>query len=87
MNKSIIYIFILVVILIIISIIIYNTNCKSIKENFELYKRKPYDEWSSGLNVYYNMPIYRKPYMYPFKFYSSYPFPHMRHHSTIIPEQ
>ena len=87
MNISLYHIFIFIILLIVVSIIIYNVNCKNVKEHFELYSRKPFNEWDSGLNSYYNMPIYRKPYMYPFKFFSNYPFPHMRHHSTILPEQ
>ena len=50
-------------------------------EQFVPYQTLPnsiYKYWRTGsqpLN-YYNLPIYRKPYRTPFKYYQSYPYPH-----------
>ena len=34
--------------------------------------------------TFYKYPIYRNPYMYPYKFYSSYPYPYMTNYETNI---
>jgi hypothetical protein len=34
--------------------------------------------------TFYQYPIYRKPYMYPYQFYQSYPSPHMTYYETNI---
>ena len=75
---------ILLVIIIIISIIyLYSSN---IKENFETYSYGPYNYMDSGSDplTFYKYPIYRNPYMYPYKFYSSYPYPYMTYYPTNI---
>jgi hypothetical protein len=61
---------IMFLILIVIVILICN-----IKENWTMYEEKPYNynlTGSSPLN-YYRHDRYRKPYRYPFKFYTTYP--------------
>jgi hypothetical protein len=75
---------ILIVILIIIAII-YLYSMK-IKENFETYSYGPFNYMDSGSDplTFYKYPIYRNPYMYPYKFYSSYPYPYMTYYPTNI---
>ena len=74
----------LLIILIIIAIIyLFSTN---IKENFETYSYGPFNYMDSGSDplTFYKYPIYRNPYMYPYKFYSSYPYPYMTYYPTNI---
>jgi hypothetical protein len=75
---------ILIVILIIIATI-YLCSMK-IKENFETYSYGPFNYMDSGSDplTFYKYPIYRNPYMYPYKFYSSYPYPYMTYYPTNI---
>lgn len=49
-------------------------------ELFQDYKLLPYGEVYSGNDplYFYNYNRYRKPYRWPFKYYSSYPYAHMR---------
>lgn len=75
---------ILLVIIIIIAVIyLYSSN---IKENFETYSYGPYNYMDSGSDplTFYKYPIYRNPYMFPYKFYSSYPYPYMTYYPTNI---
>jgi len=75
---------ILLIIIIIIAVIyLYSSN---IKENFETYSYGPYNYMDSGSDplTFYKYPIYRNPYMYPYKFYSSYPYPYMTYYPTNI---
>ena len=48
-------------------------------EFFQDYKLYPYGEVYSGSDplYFYHYNRYRKPYRWPFKYYSSYPYPHM----------
>jgi len=79
------YILILIILLILISIITYLYTKNNI-EGFETYSYGPYDYMTTGASplTFYNYPIYRKPYMYPYKFYSSYPYPYMTNYETNI---
>ena len=56
------------------------------KEHFETYSYGPYNYMDTGSDPlsFYKYPIYRQPYMYPYKFYSSYPYPYMTHYETNI---
>ena len=75
---------ILLVIIIIIAVIYL---CSSnIKENFETYSYGPYNYMDSGSDplTFYKYPIYKNPYMYPYKFYSSYPYPYMTYNTANI---
>jgi hypothetical protein len=75
---------VLLIILIIIAIMyLFSTN---IKENFETYSYGPFNYMDSGSDplTFYKYPIYRNPYMYPYKFYSSYPYPYMTYYPTNI---
>ena len=55
-------------------------------ENYETYSYGPYDYMTTGADplTFYQYPIYRKPYMYPYKFESSYPYPYMTYWPTNI---
>ena len=48
-------------------------------EEFQDYKLSPYGEVYSGNDplYFYNYNRYRKPYRWPYRHYSSYPYPHM----------
>ena len=82
-----------IIILIILAIIyLYTMNIsmneqmnKSI-ENFETYSYGPFNYMDSGSDplTFYRYPIYRNPFMYPYKFYSSYPYPYMTYYPTNI---
>lgn len=49
------------------------------RESFQDYKLCPYGEVLSGNDplYFYNYDRYRKPYRWPFRYHSSYPYPHM----------
>ena len=55
-------------------------------EGFETYSYGPFNYLDSGSDPlsFYQYPIYRNPYMYPYKFYSSYPYPYMTYYETNI---
>lgn len=55
-------------------------------ENFETYFYDPYGYGSTGSDPlsFYKYPIYRQPYRYPYKFYSSFPYPYLTHYQTNI---
>ena len=57
-----------------------------IKESFETYSYGPFNYMDTGSDPlsFYKYPIYRNPYMYPYKFYSSYPYPYMTYYPTNI---
>ena len=74
----------LLVILIIFAIIyLYSYN---IIESFETYSYGPFNYMDTGSDplTFYKYPIYRNPYMYPYKYYSSYPYPYMSYNQTNI---
>jgi len=53
--------------------------CIQNKETFQNYVLQPYGYVKTGADpmYFYNRNRYRKPYRWPFKFYSSYPYSHM----------
>lgn len=63
----------------IISVVVYKHCRPIIEENFYVYTRQPYDEVDTGSDPlgFYRRDRYRKPYMWPRKFFTTYPFPHM----------
>ena len=75
---------ILIIILIIIAI--FYLYRPYIKESFETYSYGPFNYMDTGSDPlsFYKYPIYRNPYMYPYKFYSSYPYPYMTYYPTNI---
>lgn len=72
-------------IIIIILAIIYLFSRNTV-ENFETYSYGPFNFMDSGSDPlsFYKYPIYKNPYMYPYKFYSSYPYPYMTYNTTNI---
>ena len=52
------------------------------KENFTGYIKNPFNYKEVGTSplVFYNKPLYRKPYRYPFSFKTTYPIEYMRYH-------
>ena len=73
--------------LIIFSLIyLYYYNHYKIIESFETYSYGPFNYMDTGADplTFYKYPIYRNPYMYPYKFYSSYPYPYMTYNTTNI---
>ncbi len=56
------------------------TNSEFMKPDcgWQLYSQAPFYEWKSHpkKTVFYQKPIYRKPYRFPFGYEQSYPFPH-----------
>jgi hypothetical protein len=53
----------------------------TIKEQFQTYIQHPYNYVKTGSDPvnFYRLDRYRKPYRYPFKYFKSYPVPHMAH--------
>ncbi len=77
----------LIIILIIIAIIyLLSINMTQIKESFETYSYGPFNYMDTGADplTFYKYPIYKNPYMYPYKFYSSYPYPYMTYNTANI---
>jgi len=77
----------LTIIMIFLIILLFSYMCsKNTLERFETYSYGPFNYMDSGSDplTFYKYPIYRNPYMYPYKFYSSYPYPHMTHYETNI---
>lgn len=78
------YLIITILIILILGCLIYLNNKKI--EGFETYSYGPFNYMDSGADplTFYKYPIYRNPYMYPYKFYSSYPYPYMTYYPTNI---
>ena len=79
------YILFVVVILLIVSSLCY-LNLNISMENFETYFYDPFNYGDTGADplTFYRYPIYRKPYRYPYQFYSSYPYPYLSYYPTNI---
>ena len=65
--------------LLIIILVVIAFLCIKNKEQFQNYVLQPYGYVKTGADplYFYNRNIYRKPYRWPFKFHSSYPYSHM----------
>ena len=76
----------IVIILFIILLFIYLCMKKNEIESFQTYSYGPFNYMDSGSDplTFYKYPIYRNPYRYPYKFYSSYPYPYMTYYPTNI---
>lgn len=77
----------LTIIMIFLIILLFIYMCsKNVLESFETYSYGPFNYMDSGADplTFYKYPIYRNPYMYPYKFYSSYPYPYMKNYETNI---
>ena len=77
-------IFLILLIILLIAYLAFHYSKK--KEHFETYSYGPYNYMDTGSDPlsFYKYPIYRQPYMYPYKFYSSYPYPYMTNYETNI---
>ena len=55
-------------------------------EHFTPYSYGPFNYMDTGSDPlsFYKYPIFRNPFMYPYKFYSSYPYPYMTYFPTNI---
>ena len=55
-------------------------------ENFETYYYDPLNYGTTGSDPlsFYKYPIYRKPYRYPYKYYSSFPYPYLTYYPTNV---
>lgn len=75
-----------VVVILIIAGWIYQKVSKGGFEGFTTYKRNPYAFYETGTDplTFYEYPIYRKPYMYPQQFYSSYPVPYLTYYPDTL---
>jgi hypothetical protein len=75
--------YVLIVVILLACVYLYNNN--SI-EKFETYSYGPYNYMDTGADplTFYRYPVYREPYMYPYKFYSSYPYPYMTYGNINI---
>jgi hypothetical protein len=78
--------FILLILFIFIFLIYLYKNEYIPIEHFVPYTYGPYNYMTTGVDplTFYPYPIYRKPYMYPYQFYQSYPSPHMTYYETNI---
>jgi hypothetical protein len=66
-------------------------NCDSVKESWVNYEQLPYGNIQSGAGsrditplVFYEYPVYRRPYNYPICHLVDYPVPHCRTDSLLI---
>jgi hypothetical protein len=75
--------YVLIIVILLACVYLYNNN--SI-EKFETYSYGPYNYMDTGADplTFYRYPVYREPYMYPYKFYSSYPYPYMTYGNINI---
>ena len=83
MSESLLQTLLLVLIIIIAGVYLFS---KRNIENFETYSYGPFNYMDTGADplTFYKYPIYRNPYMYPYKYYSSYPYPYMSYNETNI---
>ena len=83
MNNSLLQTLILLIIIILGIYYLYYIN---VIEGYETYSYGPFNYMTTGADplTFYKYPIYRNPYMYPYKFYSSYPYPYMTNYETNI---
>jgi len=79
------YILFITLIILILSAFCYLNMYSSI-ENFETYFYGPFNYGNTGADplTFYKYPIYRNPYRYPYKHYSSYPYPYLSYTPTNI---
>ena len=79
--------FILMIIFILIFLygVYYVMELNKNKEQWTNYMRLPFDYLSTGATPFdvYEKPLYREPYMYPQKFYQSYPLPTMQYYPLL----
>lgn len=79
------YFLFIILILLILTSLCYLNMYSSI-ESFQTYSYMPFDYMTTGSDplTFYQYPIYKNPYRYPYKFYSSYPYPYMTYYPSNI---
>ena len=72
--------------IVIVLIIFLSYNYFRVRESFVPYQTADFKEWKTGSTPlgFYNLPIYKPPYRYPFKYFSSYPYPYKRYYPTEL---
>ncbi len=72
------YILFIILLLLIVTSLCY-LNMHNDIESFETYSYSPFNYLSTGSDplTFYQYPVYRNPYRYPYKYYSSYPYPYL----------
>jgi hypothetical protein len=81
------YQFIFILIIIIACIGYLSANCGDhLLEKFETYTFGPYNYKTTGSDplTFYQYPTYRKPFQYPYQYYSSYPYPYLTYWDNIL---
>ncbi len=76
-----IFILIIIIIFLFLSTIYKNMNLDKYKEKWQDYMTLPFDFISTGSSPinFYRKDIFRSPYMYPQRFYQSYPVPSVQY--------
>lgn len=79
-----IVVFTILIILIVVCACYLSSN--QTMENFETYYYDPFNYGTTGSDPlsFYKYPIYRKPYRYPYKYYSSFPYPYLTYYPTNV---
>ncbi len=72
--------------IILIIILSYYLISKKTIENYETYFYDPFNYGTTGSDPlsFYKYPIYRKPYRYPYQYYSSFPYPYLTYYPTNV---
>jgi hypothetical protein len=82
------YLFIILIIIIILCLGYLSSTLgnKTIQEKFETYMYGPYNYRTTGSDplTFYQYPVYRAPLDYPYKHYSSYPYPYLTYKENIL---
>ena len=81
----------LILIILIILLFVYNLSYlwkktdTSAAEFWQDYMDKPFNYLRTGSNPlnFYNKPLFREPYRYPYKFHSSYPLPSLQAYTLL----
>ncbi len=78
----------MILIIIILACVMYLSASKGdeIYENFETYTYGPFNFRTTGSDplTFYQYPTYRKPFMYPYQYVSSYPYPHLTYWTNSL---
>ena len=77
--KEYAYIGILIFLILLCFLYLYYYNYNKDIEYFTPYSYGPFNYMDTGADPlsFYKYPVYRKPYMYPYTFYSSFPYPYL----------
>ena len=76
----------LVIIVVVVGYLVLQKDKWLKMETFVPYKKKQFNEWDTGSDPlnYYTLPIYNKPYRYPFKYHTTYPYSYLRNYPTHL---